>query len=148
MRGQTAINQITTDNSQLSLEAAFPHLSPEKLFFYFTKPELLILWWPPQAEVEPRLEGAYHLSWPDRDWHLRGVFTEFEPARRLGFTWRWDHAPELPTRQVDLVMEAAGTGSRLTITHGFYDESQRDLDDRQSHLDGWIYFFGRLLALE
>jgi uncharacterized protein YndB with AHSA1/START domain len=81
------------------------------------------------------------------DWHLRGEFTKFEPARKLGFTWRWDHEPELPTRQVDLVIEATGPGSRLTITHGTYDESRRDQDDRQSHLDGWTYFLGQLLAL-
>ena len=148
MSDQPAITELASDSSRLILTVAFPKLSPEELFAYFTEPDLLQLWWPPRAEVEPRLAGIYHLSWPDRDWHLRGEFTRFEPVQRLGFTWRWDHAPELPTRQVDLLVEAAGVGSRLTITHGIYDESQRDQDDRQSHLDGWIYFLDQLLALD
>ena len=135
------------DNSQLKLTAAFPQFSPEELFAFFTETELLQRWWPPQAAVEPRVGGAYHLSWPDMDWLLRGEITDFEPGRRLGFTWRWDHEPDLPTRQVDLVIEPAGAGSRLIITHGRYDERQRDQDDRQSHLDGWTYFLGQLLVL-
>jgi uncharacterized protein YndB with AHSA1/START domain len=144
---QAAIIQLASDNSCLILTAAFPQFSPKGLFTHFTQPDLLQLWWPPQATIEPGLAGTVHLSWLDIDWHLRGVFTKFEPFTRLGFTWRWDHEPALPTRQVDLLMEAVGASSRLTITHGAYDESQRDQDDRQSHLDGWIYFLGQLLAL-
>ena len=147
MSDQPAVTQLSSDNSRLILTAAFPQLPPKALFAHFTEPDLLQLWWPPRAAVEPGLAGTYHLSWPDMDWHLRGVFTKFEPPRRLGFTWRWDHEPALPTRQVDLLLDATRAGSRLTITHGAYDESQRDQDDRQSHLDGWTYFLGQLLAL-
>ena len=148
MSDQPVINQIASDNSRLELTAGFPKLTSEALFANFTQPELLQRWWPAQATIEPHLGGAYHLSWPDMDWYLRGEITVFETARRLGFTWRWDHEPGLPTRQVDLVFDPAGSGSRLTITHGPYDKSQRDQDDRQSHLEGWTHFLGQLSALD
>ena len=148
MPDQPAIQQLPSDNTFLKLRAGFPKLCPEELFAYFTEPDLLQRWWSPQATVEPKLGGAYHLSWPEMDWHLRGVYTDFEPAHWLGFTWHWDQEPDLPTRQVNLLIEPAGTGSRLTITHGRYDQSRRDQDDRQSHLEGWTYFLGQLLALE
>ena len=129
MSDQPVINQIASDNSRLELTTDFPKLTSEALFANFTKPELLLRWWPPRATVEPQWGGSY-------------------PARRLGFTWRWDHEPGLPTRQVDLIFDPAGSGSRLSITHGPYNESQCDQDDRQSHLEGWTHFLGQLSALD
>lgn len=143
MLGQTRA-QISGQSSQIIIETSFPRLSPEDLFAYFTNAELLQRWWPPAATTEPWLGGGYHLSWPEMDWHLRGEYKEFIPGRRLAFTWRWDHKPELPERLVEIDIEPATKGSSLTVTHGHYTESRLDQDDRQSHADGWTYFLGQL----
>src|SRR2546427_6808671 len=59
---------------------------PALLFDYWTNPDLLKKWWPPAAELQPKVGGTYHFSWPQQDWHLRGKFTMFDRSeeRRVG----------------------------------------------------------------
>jgi hypothetical protein len=38
-------------------------------------------------------------------------------------------------------------GTKLIVTHGFYNDSPRDQDERQGHIDGWTHFLGRLQAV-
>ena len=57
------ITEILTDRDKLMIVAEFTHTTPGALFNYWIVPELLQKWWPPEAEVEPRLGGAYHLFW-------------------------------------------------------------------------------------
>jgi uncharacterized protein YndB with AHSA1/START domain len=120
--------------------------SPQKAFDYFTRPELLTRWWPQEASVEPRAGGVYRMGWPAMNWELSGRYSIFEPAERLAFTWQWSHRPDLPARTVDVVFEPAGQGSRLTVTHGLYGDTDAEQDDRQSHIDGWIHFLSKLQA--
>lgn len=137
-------HQLPGDDSEVRFEAAFPDTSPDRLFGYFTKPELLVQWWPQTAEVVPQAGGRYELAWPAMGWRLYGEYTEFEPGRRLGFTWQWDHQPELPVRQVDVEFTPAGDGTRLRLMHGVYGEGEAEAADRQSHIDGWLFFLSRL----
>jgi uncharacterized protein YndB with AHSA1/START domain len=139
------LTEVNASSDTLILTGDFAAFSPEVMFDYWTKPELLTQWWPPQAEVEPRTGGAYHLSWPTMNWHLRGHFANFEPERSLAFTWKWDHEPDTPTREVEVTLHAhAEGGTRITIIHGTYNESERDQNDRASHIEGWQYFCGKL----
>lgn len=147
MPEQPTVTQVASDSSRVILRAVFPQFEPKKLFDYFTVPHLLELWWPAAASTEPWPGGSYHLSWPAMNWHLRGEYTALEPGKRLAFSWRWDHEPDLPTRQVEILFEPAGDGCRLIVIHGTYDDSPRDQEDRQSHLDGWTHFLGQLQAL-
>ena len=81
------------------------------------------------------------------EWTLRGRYTEFMPAQRLGFTWYWDHEPDTPERQVSVIFEPLGaTGTRITVKHGIYTASASDQDERRGHVEGWLYFLGRLSA--
>jgi|SRR5690348_4521929 len=84
--------QLPSGPEILLVEAAFPTTDPRTLFSYWTEPMLLERWWPQHAEVEPRVGGAYHLSWPQQNWQLRGRYTACEPGERLDFTWKWDSA--------------------------------------------------------
>jgi uncharacterized protein YndB with AHSA1/START domain len=133
--------------SELCLRISLPGLAPEQVFRAWVEPHLLTQWWPTEAEVDPRVGGTYRFSWPRQGWHLRGVYREIRPSKRLVFTWRWDHDPDLlKLVEVDLLRGADG-GTLLTVTHGPYDGSERDTELRASHKEGWQYFLGRLATL-
>ncbi len=141
-----ALVELQTGHDILVVEEIVPGFSALALFNHWIQPDLLCLWWPPEAEIDARLGGAYHLTWPQQNWHLRGHYTSFEPGKTLGFIWRWDHEPaELPTRDV-LIQFApdAGGGTKLTLTHSVYGDSAEEQEQRASHLAGWQYFFDRL----
>jgi uncharacterized protein YndB with AHSA1/START domain len=140
--------QRETPGDHLELSAQLSGLTPDAAFDHWTEPENLVRWWPPEADVDPRQGGGYCLSWPAQAWALRGRFTEFERGKRLAFTWRWDHNPEDAETVVDIrfrPLPAGGTA--LTLTHGPYPETDAGRERRQEHLDGWMYFLGRLEAL-
>lgn len=137
------VTQLPSEHNILLIEADFPSIAPHTLFNYWTQPTLLEQWWPQKAELELRVRGSYHLSWPQMDWHLRGHYTSFEPGKQLGFTWKWDHDLEGPVeREVTLTFEPATTGgTRLLLTHGPYSDTPEDKELRiEHHLAGWLHF--------
>ncbi len=141
------LEQLPSPHSQLLLRATFERLPPEAVFEHLTRPALLQRWWPPEAEVDGRVGGAYHFRWPAQNWDLRGEFTAFEPGRRLAYTWAWDHEPQLPTRLVEFALAPHHGGTRVDLSHGTYGDSDIEQADRTSHLEGWQYFLGRLAEL-
>lgn len=139
-----AITQLPTGPEEMVVTAELPRLSPVTAFDYFTQADLITQWWPPSAEIEPRAGGQYRLAWPSMNWELTGRFQDFRPGQRLSYTWQWTHEPALPTRTVTIDFEPLRSGSRLTVTHGRYGDSAVEQEDRQSHIDGWLHFLGRL----
>ncbi|GAC1445637.1 MAG: hypothetical protein NVSMB52_07470 [Chloroflexota bacterium] len=82
-------------------------------------------------------------------WHLRGEYTRYEPSKKLAFTWKWDHTPHTPVRQVEIdFQELEGGGTVLTLHHGSYSDSNEDREERKGHVEGWDHFLGRLTALQ
>lgn len=134
----------------LTLVSEYPGVGPERLWAYWTQPELLLRWWPRQAETDVRDGGMYHLAWPEQGFHLRGHYTAVDPAHLLAFTWAWDGEPEgTAPKQVTVLFEplaggALDDGTRLTLTHGMYAGTPKDREARQHHLDGWRHFLPRL----
>jgi uncharacterized protein YndB with AHSA1/START domain len=126
----------------------FSGYTSAELFEYWTKPELVIQWWAQQAEIDPRVGGSYHFTWPqpELDWHLRGVYTRFEPSESLGFTWNWDHEPHTVERQVLVAFcDTEDGGSDMTVEHWPFGEDEAA--DRQGIVEGWIHFGMRLAGL-
>lgn len=142
---QSKIEQIPSpDDLPIILVAEFKNVDSETLFNYWIDPSLLKTWWPPEAEIEPKIDGKYHLSWPNQNWHLRGRYTEFDPSKKLSFTWTWDHEPDDMT-EVKLVFEPISeNAARLTLTHGTYLPTEKGRESRKNHVEGWMYFLGRL----
>src|SRR5438445_6505371 len=54
---------VETARDRITIVADFPHLSPALLFDYWTNTVLLAKWWPPEAELQPKLGGTYHFFW-------------------------------------------------------------------------------------
>jgi len=147
MGSEYSITQLSTDHTELIMTARFPRFTPLELFDCFTRPELLVQWWPQQAETDQRQGGSFKLSWPAMDWQMNGEYIHYEPGHRLEFTWRWTHLPELPERLVEIDFSPENNGSRIVLRHSRYTQDPRDQEDRQSHLDGWMNFLSRLQQL-
>jgi uncharacterized protein YndB with AHSA1/START domain len=131
----------TSTSARLVLETTLAVRDPAIVTDHFTDPDLLTAWWAGEAKIDTET-GDYMFVWPEQGWTLRGRFLERVPGQRVGFTWRWDHEPELPPRTVLVTTEAVPEGTRLTITHGDYTPD--DQDERADHLAGWMHFIGRL----
>lgn len=61
--------------------------------------------------------GAVEERAPDGTWHRWGTMELLEPGRRLRFSWHPGREPE-SAQWIDVTFEAAGDGSRITLTHG------------------------------
>ncbi|MDR3690197.1 MAG: SRPBCC domain-containing protein [Fimbriimonas sp.] len=132
----------------LVLYGDFLNFTPEELFDHWVKPELLLLWWPKDVELDAVVGGMYRFGWPEQDWVLRGRYEAFEPGRRLRFTWHWDqHPADIDPMWVDVFFMPIDRGVRLSIFHGPYSESASDQGAKQGHLEGWIHFGMRLAGL-
>ena len=145
-----SITLLPSNSDTLVITADVSNLAPPEVFGYWTKPELLCAWWPQEAEIDARVGGAYHLSWPGMNWHLRGQYTRFEPGKQLAFTWKWDHDEEgTRIREVTLVFESLpDRGTKLVLAHGPYTDSTEDQAVRiEHHLAGWQHFIPRLQFL-
>ena len=135
---------VETTRDRITITADFPSLSLDQLFDYWTNTDLLTKWWPPTAELEPKLGGIYHYSWPKQDWHLRGKFTMFDRGKTLGFTWKWDHEPIDVTRVTILFQSIPNVGTRLTLHHEGYSKNSEAKKIRDEHVEGWTFFLRKL----
>jgi uncharacterized protein YndB with AHSA1/START domain len=114
--------------------------APERVFRAFTTKEDLEHWFVTRAEIDARVGGTYQLWWTQDTTH--GEFLEFDPPRRLSFTW--DEGPKLAptTSTIEFIPEADGTLVRLTHT-GFGESG--DWDELYNGVNsGWTEELGNL----
>ena len=113
----------------------------DTVFNHFVDPTLLTQWWPSGAETDPQTGGTYHMWWDGPGWHLRGRYVQVERPHRLVWTWKWDH-DDTPARvvEVDLTTEEGSTVIQI-------DHEAASQGERESYVDGWNHFLGRLEAL-
>ncbi len=92
---------------KIALEA-----SPGRVWDALTDESLLRDWLAPEVELDPRQGGA--IACCEADGAERGgEIVAFEPGRRLAFRWSGDDGIE---STVELLVEAATDGSRVTVT--------------------------------
>src|SRR5579885_3653643 len=84
---------VSPSKDTLVLAGGFPAYDPSELFAMWVVPDFLMRWWPEVAEVRSGQGGHYKFSWPGRDWILEGDYTDWEPSKKLGFTWHWNFDP-------------------------------------------------------
>lgn len=96
---------------------------PERVFAALTEPAELKAWFADEAEVEPRVGGAFRFWGP----HVYGApragtqrLTRFEPGKALAFTWEMDGQPsEVVLELTSGDAETNAGGTTLTGTHAF-----------------------------
>jgi len=71
------------------------------------------------------------------DGYISGTNRELEPGKRILQAWRTtEFAPSDPDSRVEIIFEAAGGGTKITIHHSDLPE------DGDQYLQGWIdYYF-------
>ncbi len=142
--------EVPSSRDRIVLVGEFHGFAPDELFDHFITPDLLVSWWPKEATVEPYVEGSYAFSWPEQNWHLRGKYNAFDRGQHLGFTWAWDHGPEgeVPL-QVDLYFAPLdeGHGTKMSIFHGPFLDTEQGKGDRQGIVEGWIHFGMKMAGL-
>jgi uncharacterized protein (TIGR03086 family) len=118
-------------------------VAPDEAFALVTEPERLRRWTAVCATVDLRAGGAWR--WTVTPGHVAsGQVREIEPGRRLVLGWGWDGNDALPpdASTVTVVIEPAGNGSRVTLTHEGLVGAQLD-----SHAEGWKHYLDRLERL-
>lgn len=121
--------------------------SSEAVFRALIDEEKLIQWMPREAKFDPKVGGEleFKYRWADRgmDTILHGKVLEFEPNRRLSYTWDAetpDHVRRISGAVVTWILDSLPNGkTRVTLIHtGVNKQFAKDAEM------GWNYFLSRL----
>ena len=128
---------------------------PARAFDYFTRD--IGRWWPLarfscggqdalDVRFEPQVGGGILERTRDGTLHRWGTVTAWAPGRHLRFTWhpgRDDRAAQW----VELAFEAAGAGTRVTLTHGGWAAlGDSAVASRNEYGNGWQTVFAQSFA--
>jgi activator of HSP90 ATPase len=81
------------------------------------------------AKVEPRAGGTF-TAW---DGYITGKTLELKPYSRIVQAWRTSEFPdESPDSRLEIILEAAKKGTKLTLIHSKIPDDQAD-----SYEGGW-----------
>jgi len=142
-------------NASLTVRKTLP-CRPEVAFRAWTEPALFQQWFSPNpamqtlAEVDLRLGGKYRITFvmPEGKDPVQvvGEFLLIDAPSRLEYTWIWESNPEWKDRSIVKIafnpLERDRT--EVILTHEHFS----DLEDRDSHNDGWTRILDRMaLAL-
>jgi uncharacterized protein YndB with AHSA1/START domain len=121
---------------------------PARVYAAWTRPELMVRWWGPDAgpvlsaEADPRVGGGFRVLFQTLDGEThdcRGEYRQVEVDRKLVFTWEWVTLPERRSL-VTIQLRPVDAGTEMTFTHAqFFDEAARD-----GHREGWNGAFDKL----
>lgn len=125
--------------------------SPQKLYDAFTRPELISLWWGPDAgpvlhaETDVRVGGRFRIVFQtlDGETHeMTGAYRVVEPGRRLVWDTTWITFPERQSI-VTIDITPIAEGAELTVHHA----QLHDEEVRASHHQGWNGTLDKLQTL-
>lgn len=125
----------------LEISERFPDLTADELWAAWTTADGVTSFWAEEAEIAPEVGGRYVVRWPSMGWTMAGEVRAVDPGRSIALTWQWEQDDE-PTRLVELSMQPDGDGSRLSITHGPFDDG--DDESAREHEEGWRHFSAEL----
>jgi uncharacterized protein YndB with AHSA1/START domain len=94
--------------------------TPEKVWQALTSSEFTRKYfWDRTVEIGPKAGGAFALRLPDGRVNVQGEVVEYDPPRKLTYTWRVEWPEEfrkLPACLVSYEIAPAGEAVRLTMT--------------------------------
>jgi len=138
------------NDNVLEMERLIP-APPERVFEYWTEPELVAKWFGPgdfdvpSSDLDLRPGGKWRTTIRSPEGTLRtvsGVYSTIEPPRRLVFTWAWDddNGVRGHETQVTVTLEPTPGGTRLRLVQE--DFQNREVRDR--HNGGWASSLSKL----
>jgi uncharacterized protein YndB with AHSA1/START domain len=124
---------------------------PERVFAFWTDPELLVKWWGPEGYDTPKKSldlrpgGRWTTTMRNPDGKLltvSGVYRAIDPPRRLVFTWAWldDNGQPGHETEISLTFDPAPGGTRLVMLQREFETSEQ----RDRHGQGWSSSFNKL----
>lgn len=110
---------------QLMLTITLP-VKPDQLYHDWLDSEAHGAFTGGSAKIDPVIGGSY-TAW---DGYISGKTLELEPPRRILQTWRsTDFPADAPDSLLEVLIEAEGDGSRLTLVHTNIPDGQgKDYD--------------------
>src|SRR5258707_10838069 len=119
--------------------------SPEAVFKAWTDPAQIGRWIGPRSvtanveKLEARKGGAYRIKML-RDTGqtpiVEGVYREFDPGKRLSFTWAWLDEAGKPGHETLVTLEFRGVGEKTQMT--MRHERFATAETPHSHNQGWV----------
>ncbi|MBV1863038.1 MAG: SRPBCC domain-containing protein [Rhodobacteraceae bacterium] len=131
---------------------------PERAFEIFTRD--IDLWWPKDKNSVSAMDGkaaqkvsliAEKGGWVEEIDHAGnsqhwGSVTEFTPPNKLGLAWHIGR-PESEATFVDVIFEAAGAGTKVTLKHYGWEAFGEDAEKmRAGYNAGWVGVFETAFA--
>ncbi|MDH5506160.1 MAG: SRPBCC family protein [Anaerolineae bacterium] len=135
-----------------TLQVALP---PEQAFELFTGG--LATWWPLESHsvsegnavschVERRVGGRVYEVDADGGEAIWGTVLAWEPPRRFMTTWHPGKDAALAT-ELEVLFEAAGGGTRLSLTHRNWEVlGENAAKSQQGYNTGWDFVLGHYMA--
>jgi uncharacterized protein YndB with AHSA1/START domain len=134
----------------LELERLIP-VPPERVFEYWTEPDLLLKWFGPEGfdipthDLDIRPGGRWRTVLRTPEGQLRtvsGVYNAIEPPRRLVFTWGWDddNGKRGHETEVTVTLEPTPGGTRLRLVQQVFQTAEVG----NLHKGGWTSAFNKL----
>ncbi|MCG8429129.1 MAG: SRPBCC domain-containing protein [Chromatiales bacterium] len=133
---------------QLELEREFD-APAERLFKYWTTPDLMLRWFAPEdmtvpaAEADAVVGGKFRVTMRetggDAEYTAFGTYQVVEPNRRLVCTWQWEHGTNVSRLELQFD-ELPNMRCKLYLQHSEFAEQE----DRDEHKKGWVGCLNRL----
>lgn len=99
----------------------------------------LVRWFPLEAEVEPRVDGRYWISWRN-EWQGEHRIRIFEPERHLRTTWSTGVKESPPTElTVDYHLEGRGGRTVLRLVHSGFGRGAAWDEEFDGVSTGWTF---------
>jgi len=131
--------------------------STEAVFNAISKPQELTQWFPDEAILEPKVGGAFKLSFlkdskkpkmkMDRDFINEGKVLEIIQNKKLVHTWQWIAFPDFPETIVTWDLDQTSDHkTRLTLTHTGFTGKEEGPASLEEHNKGWSFFLNELIT--
>jgi uncharacterized protein YndB with AHSA1/START domain len=128
--------------------------TPERVFAAWSTPEQIAKWFGPAnytvrvLRLEAGIDGEYEFAMTppgaDQARFIAGRYLDYQPGRRLVFTWAWRDEPGAATAAdeslVTVEFNASGADTELVLTH----ERLTGAESREGHRQGWVGSFDGL----
>jgi len=118
--------------------------TPATIFPFLTDPVQHVRWMGTEAELDPRVGGAYRVLALGTHPGV-GEFVEVVSDRKVVFTFGWDEPNHpIPARstEVEITLTPDGDKTRVRLVHrGLPDDAVSD------HTQGWDHYLDRLAVV-
>jgi uncharacterized protein YndB with AHSA1/START domain len=110
---------------------------PENVFSAFTNPDLLLMWWPTQVEIDLREGGGFKMSFlPYSDSVEKGQFLRIISGQLLKYTAASSDFPNV-AREVTIEFKPQGEHTQVVLTEAGWRQGRLWEKLHRSGEDGW-----------